>query len=59
MSIFNEYFFPTKTFKHRIPLRCTNNTEIEGKLIAFHNKYKHVIKLTLIGITNYFDFTIK
>ena len=47
-----------KTFKHEIPLRCTNNTENEGKLIALHSKYKYVIKLTLISIINYFDFTI-
>ena len=34
MLKFNEYFFPYKHYGSGIPLRCNNNTVIDGQLTA-------------------------
>lgn len=31
----NEYFFPIENYSFGIPLRCNNNTVIDGQLNAF------------------------
>ena len=48
MLIFNEYFFPYKHYGFGIPLRCNNNTVIDGQLTALKiTTLKAVILLIL------------
>ena len=36
MSVFNEFFYPRKTFLYDVPLICNNNTVAQGEISVFH-----------------------
>ena len=51
-------FFVIKKFPHGIPLKCNNNTEIQGKLISAESTTYQVSTLKIvIVISNYNVFS--
>ena len=52
MSKSTEYFFPIKYYDYETPLRCNNNTVIEGHLSAFKGSTVIIINYELLKDLN-------